>query len=117
MATTRMRLADISKRAPDVDRRKIAATTEADIRRHMVEDGEDPDAPLPAFAPSPRAVRDALGLTQDGIAELTGIPVRTWRNWEQQRVKTDPAIRALLVILAREPAAAKRALRKARKGT
>jgi len=42
---------------PEVDRDKIAATTEQDIRGHQIEDGEDPDAPLPPFRPVP-AKRD-----------------------------------------------------------
>ena len=32
-----------------VDLAKLAATTEEDVRQHMAEDGEDPEAPLPAY--------------------------------------------------------------------
>jgi putative transcriptional regulator len=35
-------LDDIKARAPAIDRRKIEATTEADIARHALEDGEHP---------------------------------------------------------------------------
>jgi putative transcriptional regulator len=38
------------------------------------------------------------------------IPLATLRNWEQARVEPDPAARALLRILDREPQAALRAL-------
>ena len=38
----RMTREQIKARRPVVDRRKIAATTEEDIARHMVEDGEVP---------------------------------------------------------------------------
>lgn len=33
----------------EVDRGRLDATTEEDIRRHAIEDGEDPDAPLAQF--------------------------------------------------------------------
>ena len=42
-------LEEIRASKPKVDRARMAATTEADIRRQTVEDGEDPDAPLPTF--------------------------------------------------------------------
>ena len=41
----RMKLEQIKASRPAVDRRKIEATTEKDIARHMVEDGEMPPAP------------------------------------------------------------------------
>jgi putative transcriptional regulator len=49
MARTLMTLEEIKASRPTIDRAKVAATTEADIRRHQIEDGEDPDAPLPPF--------------------------------------------------------------------
>lgn len=49
MAREPMTLEDISVSRPEVDHVKIAATTEDDIRRHQVEDGDDPNAPLPQF--------------------------------------------------------------------
>ena len=59
---------------------------QADIRRQMIEDGENPD-------------EEVFGL----VAKL--------RNWEQNRVAMEPATIALMRILAREPEAALRALR------
>jgi putative transcriptional regulator len=115
MAVTRMTLADAQAHKPDIDRAKMDATSEADIRRHMVDDGEDPDAPLPGarLVVPPAAVRQQLGMTQQQFAELIGVPVGTLRNWEQGRVMPDPAARSLLTILSREPKAALRALRAA----
>jgi putative transcriptional regulator len=49
MASKPMSLGEIIASNPQVDVDKIAATTEEDIRRHQIEDGEDPDAPLPPF--------------------------------------------------------------------
>ncbi len=49
MARESMTLEEIRATRPIADPAKIVATTEADIRRHQIEDGEDPDAPLPPF--------------------------------------------------------------------
>jgi len=53
-------------------------------------------------APSPATVRRHLKLTQKDIAALAGVPVATWRNWEQGRVRViwrelDAVRRALMV--------------------
>jgi putative transcriptional regulator len=95
-----------------VDRAKLDATTEEDIRRHMIEDGEDPDAE-PHFerVVLPQDLRKKLGMTQVQFAELLGVPVGTLRNWEQNRFVLEPAARTLLKLIDREPAAALRALR------
>jgi putative transcriptional regulator len=95
------------------DRAKVKATTEEDIRRHMVEDGEDPDADLrEEDIISPWYIRKRLGLSQQQFADTLGIPVATLRNWEQNRVVMEPATIALMRILAHEPKAALRALRR-----
>jgi len=54
-----MTLEGIRATRPRVDPAKIAATINEDIRRHQIEDGEDPGAPLPPFRPMPnvRAIR------------------------------------------------------------
>jgi len=78
MAVVRRSLDDNRRNTGRVDRNKVAATTEADIRRHMIEDGEDPDAPLPRkLQPyiSVAAVRAKLGLSQGEFAMAIGIPV------------------------------------------
>lgn len=115
MANTRMTLAAALAASPAVDRTRLDATTEVDILRHMVEDGEDPDGhPAPGRLVVPAAtVRAQLGMTQPQFASLIGIPLGTLRNWEQGRGTPDAAARALFLILAREPKAALRALRAA----
>ncbi len=112
MAREPMTLDEIRASRPRVDRARIAATTEEDVRRHQVEDGEDPDAPLPPFRPAPdvRAIRAQLGMTQEVFARAIGVPVATVRNWEQSRTGMDPAVRSLLRVVEREPDAALRAL-------
>jgi putative transcriptional regulator len=113
MAITRMTSEQIAAAGGGrVDRARLDATTEADIRRQMIEDGEDPDAE-PRFAPPVLAqdVRRKLNLTQPDFARLLGIPVATLRNWEQNRFAMEPAAQTLLKLVHREPEAALRALR------
>ena len=112
MAREPMTLEEIRASRPVVDRAKIAATTEDDIGRQQIEDGEDPDAPLPPFRPVPnvRAIRTRLQMTQEAFAKAIGVPVATVRNWEQSRTGMDPAVRSLLRVVEREPEAALRAL-------
>ena len=112
MARRPMTLEEIRTTRPMADPAKIAATTEADIRQHQIEDGEDPDAPLPPFRPTPnvRAIRTQLKMTQEAFAKAIGVPVATVRNWEQSRTNMDPAVRSLLRVVEREPDAALRAL-------
>jgi putative transcriptional regulator len=112
MAREPMTPEEIRPTRPEVDRARIAAATEENIRRHQVEDGEDPDVPLPPFRPAPdvRAIRTQLGMTQEAVAKAIGVPLATVRNWEQSRTGMDPAIRSLLRVVEREPNAALRAL-------
>jgi putative transcriptional regulator len=112
MALTRMTSQQIAAAGGGrVSRTVFDATTEEDIRRHMIEDGEDPDAVHVYTRPLlPQAVRAKLGLTQSTFARLLGIPLGTLRNWEQNRFVMEPAALALLTIIDREPEAALRAL-------
>lgn len=106
-----MSLAEIKARPSARNRAKIAATTEADIRRQMIEDGENPDEELSERdVISPWYIRKRLKMSQREFADTLGIPVATLRNWEQNRVAMEPATIALMRILAREPEAALRAL-------
>jgi len=111
MAIVRKSLDEIKANRPKVGLAKIKSTTEADIRRHQIEDGEDPDA-APAYAVTypPQAVRKQLKMTQEQFAMALHIPLATLRNWEQGRTAPDPAARALLTIVAKEPEKALRAL-------
>jgi putative transcriptional regulator len=77
----------------------------------MIEDGEDPDAELRAEdVISPQFIRKRLGMTQEAFAKALRIPLATLRNWEQNRVALDPAVRSLLRIVARDPERALQAL-------
>lgn len=111
MAVVRRTMEDIRRLKPRVNRAKIEATTEADIRRHMREDGQE-EAISAGFAPvvPPLLLRQRLGMTQEQFARALRIPLSTLRNWEQGRVLPDPAARSLLMIVANNPKAALKAL-------
>ncbi len=111
MAVVRRTLDVIRAASPRVDRSRIAATAEAAIEQHAREDGSEV-GDLSSFEPTvlARSVRRQLGMTQAEFAEALRIPLATLRNWEQGRVKPDPAARSLLLIVARNPAAALAAL-------
>jgi putative transcriptional regulator len=112
MAKSGMTLAEILAREPDVDLAQIDATTEDDIRRQMREDGYDPDQAVRAEdIISPAIIRKRLDLPQRRFAEAIGILVATLQNWEQGRTPMEPSAQALMIILAREPEAALRALK------
>jgi len=102
---------DIRRMKPRINRAKIDAMTEADIRRHMREDGQERND-VADFAPviPPQVLRKQLHMTQAEFAKALRIPLATLRNWEQGRVLPDPAARSLLTIVARNPRAALRAL-------
>jgi putative transcriptional regulator len=115
VAIVRKTLKEIKASKPDVDWAKFDATTEEDIRRHMIEDGEDPDAEYTLETSfSPHVIRKRLNMTQEQFAEALGIPVATLRNWEQGRNAIDPAARSLLILVARDPEGTLAALAAAR---
>ena len=97
----------------DYDQAKIDATTEDDIRHYMIEDGEDPDAPLThsvRVVHPPAEIRRRVGLTQAEMAKRLRVPLRTWRNWEQGRVALEPTVRSFLALVADDPERAFRVL-------
>jgi putative transcriptional regulator len=115
MAIVRKSLDELRSEQRTIDRAKIAATTDDEIHRQAIEDGEDLEAPLDQFelVIPVHAVRRKLGMSQAEFAKAFHIPIGTIRNWEQNRVKPDPAARALLTILYRQPEAALKAFRAA----
>ena len=90
---------------PDIDRERLDATTEEEIRRQAREDGEDPDASTDGYVlvPRPEDVRRSLDMTQEAFAAFLRVPIGTVRNWEQGRTPPDPAARTLLALVAADP--------------
>lgn len=113
MAITKMTADEIKARPSRRNRANIEATTEENIRRQLIEDGENPDEELSEKdIISPWYIRKRLGMSQREFTDTLSVPVATLRNWEQNRVAMEPATIALMRILAREPEAALRALRR-----
>src|SRR5438552_1212805 len=113
MAITKMTADEIKARPSKRNRAKIEATTEENIRHQMIEDGENTYEELSETdIISPWYIRKRLGMSQRAFADTLGIPVATLRNWEQNRVAMENATIALMRILAGEPEAALRALRR-----
>ena len=112
MAIVHRTLEQIRRMKPKTDRARINKTTDAEIRRHMVEDGQCHAGDLLSFAPviPPQILRKHLGMTQSEFAKALRIPISTPRNWEQGRVLPDPAARSLLTIVAKNPKIALKAL-------
>ena len=113
MASIRKSLAEIKASRPTIDRARMAAISESEIQRQREEDGERSDDEAAEYAPvlPVQVVRKQLGMTQEQFATALHIPLPTLRNWEQGRTLPDPAARALLTIVAKEPEAALRALK------
>jgi putative transcriptional regulator len=105
-------LKQIRASRPRINRAKMQATSETDIERQMVEDGQKPGTEPGGFVTTYPAgtVRKQLGMTQEAFAEALSIPVATIRNWEQGRTRPDPAAQSLLRAVARDPDAVLKAL-------
>ena len=58
-----------------------------------------------------RAIRKRVARSAQEFERHFGIPAATVNNWEQGRRSPDPAARALLLVIEREPEAVLRALR------
>lgn len=59
-----------------------------------------------------RKVRGRQGLTRKAFAERYGLDPRTVEGWEQERFGLDRSARVLLAVIAHEPKAVIRSLRK-----
>ena len=98
-------LEDILASRPAFDRAKLDATSEDDIRRHMIEDGEDPDAvPGPVRRViHPSELRARLGLSAAAFAAALDVSVSTVEAWETGRALPDEAAQSLLTAVSRDP--------------
>ena len=60
--------------------------------------------------PDVRAIREALGLSQNAFASTYRIPLATLKGWEQGRRQPDATASAYLSVIARLPGEAREAL-------
>jgi putative transcriptional regulator len=104
------------KKPPKTDWRAFDAMSDADRHRAAL---SDPDAP-PATkaqlararpAPTVRALRQKLKLTQEQFAARFHLPLGTVRDWEQGAHRPDKAAQVLLTVIASDPDAVARALK------
>lgn len=109
-----------------VDWKRVAETSDAEIERQIA---ADPDT-APIFtddelaaakrvepdltAGGVRAVRERLGLSQEEFAARFGFSVKTLRNYEEGRRAPRGPVQVLLRVIASEPDAVIRALRRRR---
>lgn len=110
MAIVRKTLKQVHAAALKADRKKLRVPGDREIARQIA---DDPDTAPPVTIDmliAPQNLRRQLGMTQEAFATALGIPVATLRNWEQGRNAIDPAARALLVLVARDPERALAAL-------
>jgi len=63
-----------------------------------------------------RGVRARQRLTRRAFAERYGLDPRTIEGWEQERFDMDRSARVLILVIAHEPEAIVRSLRKAGRG-
>ena len=63
--------------------------------------------------PDVRAIREALGLSQQAFASAYRIPLATLKGWEQGRRHPDATASAYLAVIARLPSEAREVLRAA----
>jgi putative transcriptional regulator len=63
-----------------------------------------------------RKLRARQGLTRKAFAERYGLDPRTVEGWEQERFGVDRSVRVLLSVIAHEPEAVVRSLRKGAPG-
>lgn len=84
-----------------------------------IDEDDDDDVPLTKaelakFRPvsAAKKLRYELGLSQVEFSRRFGIPLGTLRDWEQNAAKPDAAGELLLTIIASEPAAVERAVKK-----
>ena len=90
-----------------VDKRRLDATSERDIRRQQRADAVERMEDAAKFA---RRVRNRLGLTQQEFSRRIDVPLDTIRNWEQGKRCPTGAAKALLKVLDKAPEAALAAL-------
>jgi len=110
MKTVRMTI-DVTnpdqKPAGRIDTKRVDATTDADIAKHIAEDEANALLDAAKFA---RRVRRRLGFSQAEFAERIDVSLETIRNWEQGKRSPTGAAKALLKVLDKAPEAALAAL-------
>ena len=90
-----------------VDKHRLDATTEQDIKRQQQADDVQSMQDAARFA---RRVRKRLGLTQAELSSRIDVSINTIRNWEQGKLYPTGPAKALLKLLDKIPETALSAL-------
>ena len=87
-----------------------------ELKAGLEEYARDPDALTRRVfpEPDPATIRRALNLTQNEMAVLMNVSLRTWQNWEQQHRALTGPVKAFLRVLEAEPEAVFRAMQPTR---
>lgn len=75
--------------------------------------GEMPGNAYQAHIPAKvgvKAIREGPGLTQAAFAARLGLSIYALRNWEQGKRRPDPAARACLKVIEKDPEPVRKAL-------
>ena len=99
----------LSRRLPDEDEIRRWSREDQDDWGEAIADDIRVVYPAGVDPTDVAAVRRAIGMTPAEFAHACGVSVATIRRWESGQSPQGPA-RALLRVIAREPAAARRAL-------
>ena len=83
-----------------VDKQRLDATTERDIKRQQQTDDAEAMQDAARFA---RRVRKRLGFTQAEFSRRIDVSIDTIRNWEQGKRCPTGAAKALLKLLDKMP--------------
>jgi putative transcriptional regulator len=94
---------------------RFDALTEAEVHAAAIKDPNsgpmtDEEIARVKRVPRAKALRRALGLTQEEFARRFHIPLGTLRDWEQRRTEPDQPARAYLKVIAVDPEAVRLAL-------
>ena len=109
---------DLQHLAGTIDWDKVDATTEEDIERQAIEDGDtaDVDPSKVRRYRTPASVlhlREGMNVSQAEFATRFGLRLDTVRTWEESGADIeDPAALALLQVIEREPAVVARVFAK-----
>jgi putative transcriptional regulator len=114
MVIVRKTLSDVMASSQNVDRVKLASTSDEEIARQIAEDPDTAPEVTLEMLTDPTNLRRQLDMTEERFAAALGIPLATLRSWEDGPDAIDPAARSLLILVARDPEGTLAALATAR---
>jgi|SaaInl4_135m_RNA_FD_contig_31_428904_length_793_multi_4_in_0_out_0_2 putative transcriptional regulator len=90
------------------DWERVDAMTEEELHANAVADPDNPPMDAKELAamrpvPNPRAIREALSLSQSEFAARFDIPLGTVQDWDQGRRRLDRSTQALLRVIQYAP--------------